>query len=84
MTFTIEPMVNLGSWETEILDDDWTAVTRDGSLSAQFEHTLLATRSGVEVLTRRNTVLKDSEDRPYAQLGPLSVPAAFGKARGGA
>ena len=46
MTFTIEPMVNLGSWETEILDDDWTAVTRDGSLSAQFEHTP-GTRSGV-------------------------------------
>jgi methionyl aminopeptidase len=76
MTFTIEPMVNLGSWETEVLDDDWTAVTRDGSLSAQFEHTLLATRSGVEVLTRRDKLLKHSEDRPYAQLGPLSVPAS--------
>ncbi len=75
MTFTIEPMVNVGSWETEILADDWTAVTRDRSLSAQFEHTLLATRSGVEVLTRRDTLLKNSEDRPYAQLGPLSVPA---------
>lgn len=81
MTFTIEPMVNIGRWETDILADDWTAVTRDGSLSAQFEHTLLATRSGVEVLTRRNKVLKDSEDRPYAQLGPLSVPAAFNQAR---
>ena len=67
MTFTIEPMVNIGRWETDILADDWTAVTRDGSLSAQFEHTLLATRSGVEVLTRRNKVLKDSEDRPYAR-----------------
>ena len=81
MTFTIEPMVNIGRWETDILADDWTAVTRDGSLSAQFEHTLLATRSGVEVLTRRNKVLKDSEDRPYAQLGPLSVPAAFSQSR---
>ncbi len=81
MTFTIEPMVNIGRWETDILADDWTAVTRDGSLSAQFEHTLLATRSGVEVLTRRNKVLKDSEDRPYAQLGPLSVPAAFNQDR---
>ena len=76
MTFTIEPMVNLGSWETIVLDDDWTAVTRDGTLSAQFEHTLLSTRSGVEVLTRRDVLLKNSEDRPYAQLGPLSVPAA--------
>lgn len=77
MTFTIEPMVNLGSWETVVLDDDWTAVTKDGSLSAQFEHTLLATRSGVEVLTRRGSILPHSEDRPYAELGPLSVPAGF-------
>lgn len=77
MTFTIEPMVNLGSWETVVLADEWTAVTRDRSLSAQFEHTLLATKSGVEVLTRRDTLLTHSEDRPYARLGPLSVPAAF-------
>jgi methionyl aminopeptidase len=76
MTFTIEPMVNLGSWETVILDDDWTAVTKDGSLSAQFEHTLLATKSGVEVLTRRNVRLPNSEDRPYAILGPLSSAPA--------
>ena len=51
MTFTIEPMINLGHWKTEILADGWTAVTVDGSLSAQFEHTLLVTESGVEVLT---------------------------------
>ncbi len=51
MTFTVEPMVNLGHWRTEVLDDGWTAVTRDGSLSAQFEHTLLVTDDGVEVLT---------------------------------
>ena len=81
MTFTIEPMVNLGSWETVVLDDNWTAVTKDGSLSAQFEHTLLATRSGVEVLTRRGSVLKNSEDRSYAQLGPLGVPAAFDRSK---
>ncbi|MEM6925997.1 MAG: type I methionyl aminopeptidase [Myxococcota bacterium] len=78
MTFTIEPMVNVGSWETVILDDDWTAVTKDGSLSAQFEHTLLATKNGVEVLTRRTTPLVNSEDRPYAVLGPLSsAPGAL-------
>ena len=77
MTFTIEPMVNMGSWETVVLEDDWTAVTKDGTLSAQFEHTLLVTRSGVDVLTRRDTLLKHSEDRPYVQLGPLSAPAAF-------
>ena len=51
MTFTIEPMINLGHWKTQILADGWTAVTIDGSLSAQFEHTLLVTESGVEVLT---------------------------------
>ena len=75
-------MVNLGSWETKVLDDNWTAVTKDGALSAQFEHTLLATRSGVEVLTRRDKVLKHSEDRSYAQLGRLSVPAAFDEPQG--
>jgi methionyl aminopeptidase len=51
MTFTIEPMINLGHWKTEILEDRWTAVTEDGSLSAQFEHTVLVTASGVEPLT---------------------------------
>jgi methionyl aminopeptidase len=51
MTFTVEPMINLGHWKTQILDDGWTAVTIDGSLSAQFEHTLLVTEDGVEVLT---------------------------------
>jgi methionyl aminopeptidase len=76
MTFTIEPMVNLGSWETLILDDEWTAVTPDGSLSAQFEHTLLVTKKGVEVLTARKTRLPNSEDRPYAVLGPLAVAPA--------
>jgi methionyl aminopeptidase len=51
MTFTIEPMINLGHWKTKILDDGWTAVTVDGTLSAQFEHTCLVTEDGVEVLT---------------------------------
>lgn len=51
MTFTIEPMVNLGDWRTKVLDDNWTAVTLDGSLSAQFEHTLMVTEEGVEILT---------------------------------
>ena len=51
MTFTIEPMINLGHWKTEILEDRWTAVTEDGSLSAQFEHTVLVTASGAEPLT---------------------------------
>ncbi|MCI0571795.1 MAG: type I methionyl aminopeptidase, partial [Myxococcaceae bacterium] len=52
MVFTIEPMVNLGGPDVIVLDDGWTVVTEDGSLSAQFEHTVLVTRDGCEVLTR--------------------------------
>lgn len=77
MTFTIEPMVNIGGYATEVMSDDWTVLTKDRSLSAQFEHTVLVTRSGVEVLTRRPRLLKGSEDRSWSKLGPLSVPAAF-------
>jgi len=51
MVFTIEPMINAGKHETKILADGWTAVTRDGSLSAQFEHTVYVSETGVEVLT---------------------------------
>lgn len=61
MTFTIEPMINLGVPDVEILDDDWTAVTADGALSAQFEHTVLVTESGVEILTPRVGSLQSSE-----------------------
>ena len=51
MVFTIEPMINLGEKELRILDDHWTAVTLDGSLSAQFEQTILVTENGYESLT---------------------------------
>ncbi len=51
MTFTIEPMISLGSWRHVMWDDDWTAVTSDGKRTAQFEHTVLVTDDGVEVLT---------------------------------
>ena len=51
MVFTIEPMINLGKKELHILDDNWTAVTNDGSLSAQFEQTILVTEDGFESLT---------------------------------
>jgi methionyl aminopeptidase len=61
MTFTIEPMINVGEYEVEVLDDDWTAVTKDGSLSAQFEHTVLVTDDGVEVLTQREAPLVGSD-----------------------
>ncbi|MCP4629564.1 MAG: type I methionyl aminopeptidase [bacterium] len=51
MVFTVEPMINLGKKELRILDDKWTAVTKDGSLSAQFEQTVLVTEEGLESLT---------------------------------
>lgn len=51
MVFTIEPMINLGKKDLRILEDNWTAVTRDGSLSAQFEQTVLVTEDGFESLT---------------------------------
>ena len=52
MTFTIEPMINEGSRHTRLLNDGWTVVTRDKSLSAQWEHTVAVTADGVEILTR--------------------------------
>jgi methionyl aminopeptidase len=52
MVFTIEPMINVGSHEAEILADGWTALTVDRQLSAQFEHTIAVTKTGVEVLTQ--------------------------------
>jgi len=52
MVLAIEPMINVGTSDVRLLDDDWTVVTMDGSLSAHFEHTVLVTDSGCEVLTR--------------------------------
>lgn len=54
MAFTIEPMINAGKRDVKILPDQWTAVTKDHKMSAQWEHTLLVTGDGVEVLTRRD------------------------------
>jgi len=53
LVIAVEPMVNLGGWETRVLADDWTVVTADGSLSAHFEHTIAVTEDGHEVLTAR-------------------------------
>jgi methionyl aminopeptidase len=53
MVLAIEPMVTMGSWEVKVLDDGWTAVTRDGSLAAHFEHTIAVTETEPEVLTSR-------------------------------
>lgn len=52
MTYTIEPMINLGTYEWILLPDGWTVITKDGSLSAQFEHTIAITANGPEVLTK--------------------------------
>ncbi|MFT6625537.1 MAG: methionyl aminopeptidase [Cycloclasticus sp.] len=54
MTFTIEPMINAGKRQVKLLSDDWTVVTKDRSLSAQFEHTLAVTSNGFEIFTVRN------------------------------
>ena len=53
MCFTIEPMINLGGYHTKLLNDGWTVVTKDGRLSAQWEHTIAVTSSGYEILTLR-------------------------------
>jgi methionyl aminopeptidase len=68
MVFTIEPMINLGAAEVELDDDGWTVRTRDGSLSAQFEHTVLVTSEGAEILTLA----------PDAESSPASVTTCAG------
>ncbi|MEM6960193.1 MAG: type I methionyl aminopeptidase [Myxococcota bacterium] len=75
--FTIEPMINLGTHECELQSDGWTVLTADRALTAQFEHSILVTRSGCEVLTGRSRPLKNSEDAPWAELGELTTSAAF-------
>jgi methionyl aminopeptidase len=62
MFFTIEPMINLGKWQVKLLSDGWTAVTRDRSLSAQFEHSIGVTADGVEIFT---TSPKGLHQPPY-------------------
>ena len=56
MIFTIEPMINSGNYETRILNDGWTAVTKDKSLSAQFEHTIGVTKDGCEIFTKSERI----------------------------
>ncbi|KIW07075.1 methionine aminopeptidase, type I, variant 1 [Verruconis gallopava] len=72
MCFTIEPMIALGTWKDKTWPDDWTSVTQDGKRTAQFEHTLLVTEDGVEVLTARKA------DSPG---GPVPIPKAEGAAK---
>jgi methionyl aminopeptidase len=52
ITFALEPMVNIGGWQTRVLDDKWTVVTADGTRSAHFEHTVAVTKNGPEIMTR--------------------------------
>ena len=63
MFFTIEPMINAGRYETKILSDGWTAVTKDRSLSAQFEHSLGVTKDGHEIFT---TSPAGNDSPPYS------------------
>ena len=70
MCFTIEPMISAGSSRDRTWPDNWTSVTTDGSRTAQFEHTLLVTEDGVEVLTER------LEDSPG---GPVEMPKEDGE-----
>jgi len=63
MIFTIEPMINLGTWQVKVLEDGWTAVTKDRSLSAQFEHSLAVTDTGYEIFTKSP---KGLDCPPYA------------------
>ena len=51
MFFTVEPMINLGKWQVKMLNDGWTAVTKDRSLSAQYEHSIAVTPNGHEIFT---------------------------------
>ena len=51
MVFTIEPMINAGTWQVKVLNDGWTAVTRDRQPSAQFEHQIGVTENGYEIFT---------------------------------
>lgn len=74
VTFTIEPMIALGVYKDKTWPDDWTSVTQDGRRTAQFEHTLLVTEDGVEVLTAR---------LPNSPGGPAPMPTANGAATNG-
>ena len=71
MTFTIEPMINAGTHHTKLLPDGWTVVTKDHKLSAQWEHTILVTETGIEVLTAR----------PEEALSSLAADRAAGHGR---
>lgn len=68
MVFTIEPMINEGTWQVKVLADKWTAVTKDRKLSAQFEHTIVVTPEGVEVLTLRSKTAASRLNQPETAI----------------
>jgi len=63
MFFTVEPMINVGTYQTKLLPDGWTAITKDRKLSAQYEHSLAVTEDGFEIFTHS---LKGHTKPPYA------------------
>jgi methionyl aminopeptidase len=67
LVLAIEPMIAAGDWNIEIKDDNWTAVTKDGSLSAHYEHTVALTQQGAEILSMR-----EEENLPYAKESPYA------------
>ena len=67
MTLAIEPMIAFGGWEADIQDDGWTAVTKDSSLSAHFEHTVALTENGPEILSVRTEDMPQSRSRPFKE-----------------
>jgi methionyl aminopeptidase len=63
MTFAVEPMIAVGDWDVEILADNWTAVTKDRSLSAHYEHTIAVTEKGVQILSvAQDSVLSSTKE----------------------
>jgi methionyl aminopeptidase len=73
MTIALEPMINAGSYVVESLPDNWTIVTKDGKLSAHFEHTIAITRRGADILTL--PVSKAEEEKAEAAPAALAVGA---------
>jgi methionyl aminopeptidase len=67
MVLAIEPMIAAGDWNVEIKDDNWTAITKDKSLSAHYEHTVALTQEGAEILS-----IKKEENLPYAKESPYA------------
>ena len=81
MIFTIEPMINAGNYETKTLMDGWTAVTKDKSLSAQFEHTIGVTKDGCEIFTLSKELFKkwlEILEKKSKVFGKIIIDILFG------